>query len=148
MMDVSRMSASEAMAEGVRRADRRKQGLPLEETPAEAVERLAEEDNRLEKDIQREVVKLYRAHRCVVYELSQKRASKQTPGIADLYVMYPEMSGEGPLAFWHEVKTPTGRLRPDQNVFGEHCQQCGVFYVVGGVAAAEIQLKRIGAWHE
>lgn len=138
------MTNDEVIVEARRRTERRLKGLPLAETPAEAAERVADDDVRLEREIQRDVVKLYRAHGCVVYEFSQKRASKQTPGIGDLYVFNPELHAYGPAAWWHEVKTATGRLRPDQNVFGELCQQCGVWYVVGGVAAAEAQLARLG----
>ena len=139
------MTASEAMAEGVRRANRRANGLPLEETPAELEESAKENDHRLEKQIQRDVIKLYRAHQCIVYSLSQPRATKQTPGIGDLYVFWPDMRGLGPCAWWHETKTETGKQRPDQYEFRQFCQQCSVGYVLGGVLAAETQLRRIGA---
>lgn len=140
MIDLSRMSASEVMAEGVRRADRRARGLPLEETPAEREERLQSEDMRLEKEIQRDVVKLYRAHGCIVYALSQTRASKQTPGIGDLYVLNPVKKRD----WWHETKTLFGRQSPDQREFSLLCHSCTVEYVIGGVEAARRQLKAIG----
>lgn len=139
------MTNDEVIAEARRRDERRRTGLPLTETPAEAAERIAEDDTRLEKEIQRDVVKLYRAHRCVVYNLSQARASKQTPGIGDLYVLWPEMHFEGPAEWWHETKTGTGKQSPDQREFQELCSTCDVGYVLGGVAAAEAKLRQLGA---
>ena len=107
--------------------------------------RLAEDDSRLEKEIQLEVVKLYRAHGCVVYNFSQARASKQSPGVGDLYVFWPAMRGDGPTAWWHETKTPTGKQSPAQLVFQQFCESCHVGYVLGGVLAAAAKLDAIGA---
>lgn len=148
MKTVSSMSNEEILAEQRRRDARRANGLPLTETPAELAERIVEEDSRLEKQIQADVIKLYRAHGCVVFNLSQARATKQTPGIGDLYVFWPEYRGLGPTVWWHETKTPAGKLRPDQREFQQLCEECLVGHVVGGVAAAEYKLRAIGAWSE
>lgn len=140
MMDFSRATASEVMAESKRRADRRAKGLPIHETPEEVDQRVLEEDSRLERQIQADVVRLYRAHGCIVYSLSQTRASKQTPGIGDIYVLNPVKKR----AWWHETKTPSGRQSPDQREFALLCHSCTVGYVLGGVEAARMHLKAIG----
>ena len=141
MKAIDVMTLEEVLAESRRRDARRAQGLPLHETPAEIEERIAEDDARLEKVIQTDVVKLYRAHGCVVFSLSQPRATKQTPGIADLYVFCPSAAA----AWWHEVKTPTGKQSPAQVVFQQFCESCHVGYVLGGVLSAAAKLDAIGA---
>ena len=138
-MDITRMTADQVRAEAARREDRRRRGLPLEETPEEKAERVAEDDARLEKAIQKDVIDYYRAHGCIVYSLSQPRATKQTPGIGDLYV-FDLSTGR---AWWHETKTPTGKQRPDQAHFEEYCKRCLVGYVLGGVVAAAVQLDSV-----
>lgn len=145
MKDIANMTLDEVLEESRRRDDRRARGLPLTETPAEAAERIAEDDHRLEKEIQLDVVRMYRAHGCTVFSLSQPRATKQTPGIGDLYVFWPELIGLGPAAWWHETKTPTGKQPPDQREFQRLCEECGVGYVIGGLSAAEAKLRAIGA---
>jgi hypothetical protein len=136
---VSDMSNSEILAEARRREERRAAGLPIAETPAEATARIVEEDARLEREIQAEVVKLYLAFRCMVYNLSQPRATKQTPGLADIYVIHmPSHS-----VWWHELKTPRGRQSPPQVEFQEVHKYTGVGYVVGGVKAAEAHLIKM-----
>ena len=94
----------------------------------------------LEKSEQAEVVKLYRAYGCHVYNLSQARASKQTPGLPDLYVFRP------PHAWWHETKRPiSGHPSPAQKVFNDECFASFVNHTIGGLAAARGTLVRIGA---
>ena len=133
------MSPDDVRAEAERRAARRRQGLPLTATPAE-IEQQAREDNlRLERDIQRGCVKYYRAHGCVVYETSQKRAAKVSPGIPDLIVFHPR-SG---LHWYHEVKTPSGELRPDQKDFREQCLLTKTTHIVGGLAAAGLVVETL-----
>lgn len=145
-MNIANMTLDEVLAEARRRDDRRDRGLPLTETPTEAAERIEEDDQRLEKQIQADVVKLYRAHGCVVFSLSQPRATKQTPGIGDLFVFWAngheDCVGR---AWWHETKTPSGTARPDQREFRRLCDQCDVAYVMGGRVAAESKLREIGA---
>lgn len=140
------MSAIEdAQKEAHRRQHRRALGLPLhptaDELAAEAAKRAKEEDSRLEREIQADCVKEYRAAGCDVYVLAQKKAHKMTPGIPDLLVFPPGFAGQ---AFWHEVKTPTGEQRPDQKVFQENCERTGTVYVLGGVAAAIAEIARRG----
>ena len=60
-------------------------------------------DTRLEADIQLAIRRALEALGFSVYDLSQDRATRQTPGLADLYVM-----GHGRCA-WVEVKRPKGR---------------------------------------
>lgn len=138
--DVMSMTADEIRAEAERRRRRREKGLPIEDTPAEKEQYAREEDDRLEREIQRDVVRLYRAHGCVVYETSQRRAAKVSPGIPDLIVMHTGAR----VQFYHEVKTPSGKLRPDQKDFRDQCLASGTVHIVGGVAAAERQLDAIG----
>ena len=143
------MSPDEVRAEVNRRADRRRQGLPLHETetPLQVATRLIEEDNRLEKAIQADVIKLYRRFGCVIYSLSQPRATKQTPGLGDLFGFTPMIYIQpSRLAFWHETKTAVGKLRPDQREFHEFCLETagGCRHVVGGLLAAEEFLVHVG----
>ena len=140
------MSMADTIAEAERRAARRAAGLPLHETPAEEVVRIADDDRRLEKEIQRSVRKLYIAHGCRVFWLSQARETGQTAGLGDLFVFYPK--GGKPQAWWHEVKTPTGKLSPAQEDFRILCNTCLVGHVYGGIPAAEAKLRAIGAWCE
>lgn len=138
MKSIADMTLDEVLAESARRDERRRQGLPLTEveTPEQLEERLQEDDDRLEKDIQRDVMKLYLAFHCLVYNLSQARASKQSPGLADLYVLHLPSKN----VWWHETKTPTGKQRPAQREFQTIHKYTPVGYVVGGVLAAEEQL--------
>lgn len=139
MKPVIDMSNSEILLEAQRREERRLAGLPLAETPAEAQARIVEEDQRLEKEIQADVVKLYLAFRCMVYNLSQARATKQSPGLADIYVVHlPSHS-----VWWHELKTPRGHASPAQVEFQEIHKYTTVGYVIGGVKAAEEQLIKL-----
>jgi hypothetical protein len=146
MKDVAWMTNEEVIAEARRREDRRRSGQPLAETPAEAAERIAEDDARLEKEIQREVVNTYTALGCKVYNLSQARATKQTPGLPDLWVvcLRSGWSRQGKVAWWHETKTPTGKQSEDQREFQRECKACHVVYVLGGILAAEEQLITFG----
>jgi hypothetical protein len=141
MMDIANMSLDEVLAESKRRDDRRARGLPLTEveTPEQLEERLQEDDDRLEKEIQRDVVRLYLAFHCLVYNLSQARASKQSPGLADLYVLHLPSKN----VWWHETKTPSGKQRPAQKEFQTVHKYTSVGYVVGGVLTAEEQLVKL-----
>lgn len=132
-MDFELGNARDTIREAERRKARRNAGKPLHETPAELEQRTRSDDNRLEKEIQRDCVRIYRANGCVVYETSQKRAAKVTPGLPDLIVFHARAK-----AMWyHEVKTATGELRPDQRDFQEQCQLTGTPHYVGGIEAAE-----------
>ena len=124
---------ADTIAEAERRAARRAQGLPLHETPAEQAERIQENDDRLEREIQGDVVRLYKALGCQVWSHSELRKTKQTPGYPDLTVLHPRRR----LAWYHETKTPTGTSSPAQRTFLGTAAECGVTVVVGGVQAGE-----------
>lgn len=144
-MDFAAMSPDDVQAEAARRAERKRRGLPLHETPGEVaeytVQRIAENDDRMEKQIQSDVRKLYIAFGCTVYSLSQARASKQSPGLGDLYVIHRRLR----VAFWHETKTPSGNQSAPQRDFEEWNRDADVTVVVGGLVAAGGQLIKIGA---
>jgi len=94
----------------------------------------------LEKSEQSEVMKLYRAYGCHVYNLSQARATKQTPGLPDLWVT------RGEHAWWHETKRPvSGKPSPAQEVFAQECLAAGIVHVLGGLSVARLRLLAIGA---
>ena len=93
-----------------------------------------------EKQVQRDVVKLYRKVGCEVVIFSQPRKTMQTPGIPDLRV-YLVRKG---LAWWHETKTPKGKQRLAQGDFQDRAEQCGETYVMGGLEAAIAQLRKVG----
>lgn len=93
-----------------------------------------------EKSVQQDVREEYEAAGCKVYNLSQARAAKQTPGLSDLWIVHV---GRG-VAFWHEVKRPGGELSDAQRTFREECRACGVRHVSGGVEEARIAIQRWG----
>lgn len=138
------MSMEEQIAEAARRDDRKARGLPLQPTEVELAERSEEEDRRLEKEIQAEVMDLLRAYGFTVFNLSQPRATKQTPGIGDVYAVNPWRRR----VLWFETKTPDGRQSPDQvefQVLHVQLESSTITYVPGGVLAAEEYLIAIGA---
>ena len=101
----------------------------------------------LEREIPREVVRLYRLAGCFTYSTSQARASHIALGLPDLYVMSPRGMtpyNDGTGAFWHETKRPGGKLRASQQGFIRAAEECGVKVVVGGVAEAVAHLKALG----
>jgi hypothetical protein len=146
MKPVSEMSNAELIEESRRRELRRREGKPLAPEPVELQQRENEIDARREKEIQAEIVKLYRAFGCRVYNLSQARATKQTPGLPDMWVVSMDsgLARASKLAWWHEVKTPKGEQSEAQREFQIECKLCYVGYVVGGVQAAEAQLLTFG----
>jgi hypothetical protein len=144
MKPVSEMSVAEMIEEARRRDERRREGKPLAPDPVELQKRAEEVDRRLEKEIQASVVKLYTAFGCDVYNLSQARASKQTPGLPDLWCFYRGIDLDRSFGFWHETKTPKGQQSVAQIEFEARCVSTGTLYVLGGVAAAEAHLIRFG----
>ena len=102
------------------------------------------DEDRLEKEEQRKVVKLYRAMGCTVYSLSQPRATMQTQGIGDLFVVCQRKG----VAFWHETKRRiNGKLekqRAEQREFEVLMQFCAIGYVLGGYNEAYRHLQQIG----
>jgi hypothetical protein len=139
---VSEMSSAELIEEARRRGERRRLGKPLAPTPVELEQREKEIDARLEKEIQAEVIKLYKAFGCAVYNLSQARASKQTPGLPDLVCFYEDQDKYNNRSFswWHETKTPSGKQSDAQVEFQIRCRRVSVPYVLGGIRAAEEHL--------
>lgn len=94
----------------------------------------------LEKSVQHEVRRLYEQAGCKVYNLSQARASKQTAGLADLWVAH---RGAG-AAWWHETKRPGGARTTAQDEFKDDCAHTATGYVCGGVEAARRMLASLG----
>lgn len=144
MKDWNDMTVAEQIAEAARRDLRRQQGKPLAPTTTEIAQRSAEEDARLEKEIQWDVIVLLRAYNFTVWNLSQSRATRQGEGLADLYAVHVDRRQ----ILWFETKTPTGSSSPAQiefQVFHAQLGIEGVRYVVGGVLAAEEYLISIGA---
>jgi hypothetical protein len=94
----------------------------------------------LEKSEQADIVKLYLAYSCKVYNLSQPRASKQSPGLPDLWVSRFHD------AWWHETKRPvSGRPSTAQSEFELECAAARVPYTRGGLGAARWMLVAVGA---
>lgn len=85
-----------------------------------------------EKAVQEQVVRLFMLAGCQVARLSQPRRTMQTLGLPDLWIF-----GPGECFCWFEVKRPGGRLRPEQRVFRERCQDRKIEHVVGGMEEAE-----------
>lgn len=122
--------------------------------PAIAPDPDAERNARiLEKTEQLEIVKLFRAHGCKVYSLSQARASKQSPGLPDLWVTkawtVTPIAGGLPhrrhLAFWWETKRQVGGKRSSAQIdFAEECIAAGVGYGFGDRYAAAQYLVDLG----
>jgi hypothetical protein len=95
--------------------------------PAELA-RIERDAGVLEKTEQLEVVKRLRVCGFIVYNLSQARASKQTPGLADLYCVHRELA----LALWWESKRQVGGKYSDaQREFKAHNDRCGVLCLGG-----------------
>jgi hypothetical protein len=101
-----------------------------------------EDADALEKDTQADVVKLFRAYGCTVYNLSQPRHAKYlTPGIPDLWVFHRASRQ----AWWWETKRPVGgKLSPAQVEFAQFCDETRVQHGVGSRADVESWLCDIG----
>lgn len=111
-----------------------------EEAPATAPNN--QRDARvLEKAEQHEVMKLFRAYGFVIYSLSQPRATKQSPGLPDLWCVHTRR----PIAYWWETKRQVGgEHSPAQLEFRAHCLRCGVGYGTGDRYAAAEHLIALG----
>jgi hypothetical protein len=96
-------------------------------SPAGALERADADDARLEKAIVVAGTKQMRALGFTAWNLSQARASKIAAGVPDVLFTHP---ARGIAVYW-EAKSATGRQRPDQRVFQEHCTATGMPYVLG-----------------
>ena len=78
-----------------------------------------------ETDVQYEITSFLEALGAAVYRLSQGRATRQSAGLADLYVLHPKLGG-----VWLEIKAPSGKPSSAQMVFGDRCRRAGVTYLV------------------
>ena len=98
-------------------------------------------EDRLEKAEQLECWKVFRAFGGRVYSLSQARASKQTPGLGDDFVVFP-----GRVSFWWESKRQKGgRISPAQQEFHELCAGAeGSKHHIGGRREAEEHVIALG----
>lgn len=80
----------------------------------------------LEKDEQHAITKMARALGFTVYNLSQARKSKQTPGLPDLWMM------RSMFGMWWETKRQVGgELSPAQVAFREQCVAANVHHGAG-----------------
>jgi len=86
-----------------------------------------------EKQWEAWVIEAFRAAGCIVVKLSQPRATMQTEGTPDLFVMCPRRHA----AFWYEVKRPGQPLRPAQQRFRELALACGQRHYWGALAEAK-----------
>jgi hypothetical protein len=117
--------------------------ITLPQLRAERVTAAAEPDPaQLEDAERREVVRVYRAFGCLVYNLSQPRRAKYlTPGLPDLWIVH---RGSG-RAWWHEAKRPVGgRYSGPQLEFRDGCATCRVDWVGGDRRDAQERLVAIG----
>lgn len=90
--------------------------------------------DEVEKVTQAKVVKRFRAFGFKVYNLSQARRTKQTPGLSDLWITHRRRG----LALWWETKRPLGgRFSSEQLDFRDECTAAGVSYGAGDERAAE-----------
>ena len=94
----------------------------------------------LEREVQAGVVKLYKQVGAKVWNTSQTRRVRITPGLPDLCVFLP---GRGK-HFFHETKTPTGAMSDEQRDFMACAYACDVRVVVGGEPEAREFLQEIG----
>jgi hypothetical protein len=99
-------------------------------------------EDRLEKAEQLEVRKVFVAFGGHVYWLSQARAAKQTPGLGDLFVVFPKL-----VSFWWETKRQVGgRVSPAQQEFHDLCNgtERGSLHFIGGRREAERHVIALG----
>ncbi len=86
--------------------------------------------HRSEKEIAHAVTQLLELHGWKVSNLSQARASQQTPGLPDKYAQHPKWG-----TLWVEVKGPNGRLSAAQRAW--HAAEIAADGTVAVVYAAE-----------
>ena len=92
-----------------------------------------------EKSIQSWCADLFWSAGCVVYSLSQPRATKQSIGLADMYILVPRRRA----AFWFETKSAHGKQSEAQAAFQSACEASGVRYVMGGLDEARAILAEL-----
>ncbi len=102
----------------------------------------------LEKEEERLIINLYEQVGLIVIKFSQARASKQTPGIADLQILDTKLEA----FWWHEVKRRQGpeykKVRSeqtaDQRAFQLAVEATGQRYILGPLSTAEKELIERG----
>jgi hypothetical protein len=99
------------------------------------------DEDRLEKAEGVEVDKVFKAFGGRVWNLSQARAAKQTPGLGDRFVIFPDR-----VSFWWEVKRQVGgRISDAQREFNEMCEGAeGSKHYFGGRKEAEALVIVLG----
>ena len=102
----------------------------------------------LEKEEERLIINLYEQVGLTVIKFSQARASKQTPGIADLQILDTKREA----FWWHEVKRRQGpeykKVRSeqtaDQRAFQLAVEETGQRYILGPLSRAEQEIIERG----
>lgn len=121
-------------AEAIRAAERAPELMPARPHTAPPL------DRRPEKTVQADIVRFLHALGCHVSDLSQPRATMQTEGIPDLFVM--AVGG----AFWCEVKTRRGRVSAAQQAWHDRARAAGQTVIVARSAADLVDpLRALGA---
>lgn len=95
---------------------------------------------RPEKQVQADVVRLFRQFGGEVIDTSQPFAAAITPGLADLLVFFPRRHQ---MCFF-ETKAAGGRQSAAQQRFQGLVEACGGHYVLGGMDEAIAYLQEIG----
>lgn len=97
--------------------------------------------NVLEKAEQAYITRMARAIGFHVYNLSQSRASKQTPGLGDIWLVHQARHFAG----WFESKRQVGGVRSAAQVaFGEECAAADIPYGFGDRYAFALWLSQCG----
>lgn len=84
-----------------------------------------------EAEVERVADQIMGALGFAIIRLSQRRASKVTAGVPDRYYVHPRRL----LAVWVELKSATGRPRPEQLQFAQLCRDADLAHVLGGIDA-------------
>jgi hypothetical protein len=92
-----------------------------------------------EKQWEAWVIEAFRTAGATVWKLSQPRATMQSEGVPDLYVVWPRRRA----AFWFEVKRPGERLRPAQQRFRELVLAAGERHYFGALSEARDVIRTI-----
>ena len=93
-----------------------------------------------ERDLRAVGVQMLRAMGCRVDVFSENRATRNTPGVPDVYAFLP--NGRGTV--WWESKGPRTVTTPAQEDFETACLACGQPYVRGTVADLAQFLRGLG----
>lgn len=84
-------------------------------------------------------LRLLKAVGAKVWHLAQNRASRQTPGLGDCWIVLPQGH-----ACWWECKATNGKQTQQQLEFQRFTVGAGVPVIVGGAEAVRDHLRRIG----